>query len=134
MSDTPEVARDEGLVSVQREQASDIGGDAIRQCRPRCLLVLLTVAEHRAIRKLPAGQDFAQLLGPAGTGLEERGERLLGYLVNRGPGEGCKFAVQRRTGKQSGLAEIVSRHQSDDLDLSSIFLSRSNENAVTDDA
>ena len=57
-----------------------------------------------------------------GTSLEERGERILGYLVNHDPGERGEFAIQRLTGQQSDLAEIISRRQSDDLDLAAIFL------------
>jgi hypothetical protein len=80
------------------------------------------VVEHSAIRQLPARQAFAQLLGRAGTGLEERGERRLGYLVNHDPGERGEFAVQWLTGEQSDLGEIVSRRQSDNLNLAAIFL------------
>jgi hypothetical protein len=57
-----------------------------------------------------------------GRALEERGERRLGYLVNHDPGERGEFAIHRLTGEQSELAEIISRRQSDNLNLATILL------------
>src|ERR1700730_4246597 len=98
------------------------------------LVLLIKAMKHGAIRQLPAGQAFAQFLGNAWTRLQERGERILGYLVNHGTGERGEFAIQRLTGQQAEFTEIVSRRQSGDLDLAAVFLDRSDQNAVTYDA
>src|SRR3984957_10260287 len=108
-------------LSVQREQTPDIGRDAVRQSL-FVLLLVAVVVEYRATRELPAREVFAQLLGQVGASLEQRGERVLGYLVNHDPGERGEFAIHRLTGEQSDLAEIISRRQSGDLDLAAIFL------------
>src|SRR5216684_6448586 len=107
--------------SVQGEQAPDIGRNPVRQ--PLfVLLLVVTVVEHGAIRQLPARQAFAQLLGHGGASLEERQERLLGYLINHGSRERSEFAIHRLAREQSNLPEIISRRQSNDLDLLAIFL------------
>src|ERR1700730_10486577 len=98
------------------------------------LVLLIKAMKHGAIRQLPARQAFAQFLGDAWTGLEERGERILGYFINHGTGERGEFAIQRLTGEQPEFTEIISRRQSDDLDLAAVFLDRPDQNAVTDDA
>src|ERR1700730_9824175 len=117
--------------SVQREQAPDIGCDPVRQSL-LVLLILVMMVEHGAIRQLPACQAFAQFLGNAWTGLEERGERILGYLVNDGPGKCGEFAIHCLTGEQSEFAKIISRRQPNDLDLAAVLLHRPDQNAIAD--
>lgn len=79
------------------------------------------VVEYRATRELSAREVFAQFLGQAGASFEERGERVLGYFVNYDSGERAEFAIHRFIGEQTDLPEIISRRQSDDLDLAAIF-------------
>src|ERR1700728_2351614 len=97
------------------------------------LLLGVTMVEHGAMRQLPACEAFAELLGHGRTCLEEGSERILGNLVNHDPSERSKVALQRLTGKQSDLAEIISRCQSGDLNLAAVLLNGSHQNAITDD-
>ena len=85
---------------MQREKAPDIGRDPVRQSL-FVLIPLVEAVKYGAIRQLPARQTLAQFSGNARTGLEERGKRILGYLINHCPRERGEFAIQRLTGEQS---------------------------------
>src|SRR5258708_26773792 len=97
-----------------------MGRDPLRQSV--LVLFLVAIVEHAAIREPPARQAFAQLFGHVGASLEERGQRILGYLIDRDSGERGELAIQRLTGEQSQLAEIISPRQAPDFELAAIFL------------
>jgi hypothetical protein len=86
--------------------------------------------KYGSIRKLPARETFAQFLGQSGAALNERRQRRLGNLINHDPGKRGQFAFERLTREQSSLPEIISRRQSDSLNLAPICLHRTDEDAI----
>src|ERR1700722_2719763 len=111
----------------------DIGREPVGQTLV-VLLLVVRVLEDRAARQLPACQAFAQLLSDAWTRLEDRGEGFLGYFINNRPRECGEFTIQRLTGENSALAEIISRGQAGYLDPAAVLLNGTHQDAVTDDA
>ena len=51
------------------------------------------VIKYAAIRQLPARENFAQFLGQTRTGLDKRGKRRLGNLINHDPSKRGELAI-----------------------------------------